>query len=107
MADEDKKIDDYEVERDTVTLTLDDDEVVVCDVVAVFPAPKGDYIAVQKQGIDDAPVWLYRYSENPNDPDDVTLDSIDSEEEFQEVAEAFDDYMYEDDFDDIEVDEDE
>ena len=107
MAEADKTVEDFEMNRDTVTLTLDDGEVVNCDVIAVYPAERGDYIAVQKQGDDAAPVWIYRYSENPEDPEDVTLDSIETEEEFQEAAEAFDDYMYEEDFDDLEVEEDE
>ncbi len=105
MADDEKMIDDYEVDQDTVTLTLDNDEEVVCDVLAVFPAPKGEYIAVQRQDDEDAPVWIYRYSENPDDPEDVVLDSIEDEDEFNEVAQAFDDFMYEEDFDELDPEE--
>lgn len=81
------------LEHDTVTLMLDNDEEVVCDVIAVFPSGEYEYIALMQRDNEDAPVWLYRFTENPDDEEDITLDSIESDEEFEEVSAAFDAFM--------------
>ena len=59
----------------TVTLTLDNDEVVECAVLTIFSANEQDYIALlpldEKGEPQDGDVYLYRYIEN--DPDDPSL----------------------------------
>ncbi len=88
---------DYEenLERDTVTLFLDDGEELVCDVIAVFPARDIEYIALLPQEKEEAPVYLYRFFQNPENEDDIRLENIETDEEFEEVSEAFDQYMEE------------
>ncbi len=93
MADYSENLD-----HDQVTLILDDGKELLCDVLAIFPARDGEYIALLPQ-IDDAPVYLYRFFQNPDDENDIQLDNIDSDEEFEEVSEAFDEYMEEVDLD--------
>ena len=47
-------------------------------------------------------VWIYGYSENPDDPDEEPeLRYIDDEDEYEAAADAFDEYL-----DDLEFEED-
>lgn len=90
---------------DTVTLTLDDDEVVECAIIEVFPAGDRQYIALLpldddgEQATDE--VFLYRYIDNggEKDPD---LENIEDDNEYELVADAFDELLdtleYEEDF---------
>ncbi len=92
-----------------VTLTLDDDTEVECLVVTIFTANEKDYIALlptEGEEAEEGEVYLYRYSEdadgNPN------LDSIETDEEYDMVADAFDEWLDEQEYDEIaEDDEDE
>ncbi len=88
---------DYEenLERDTVTLYLDNDEEMVCDVLAIFPVADDEYIALLPRDKEDAPVYLYRFIENPDDEDDIQLINIETDEEFDKASAAFDRFMEE------------
>jgi len=47
-------------------------------------------------------VWIYRYSENPDDPnEEPELEYIDDDEEFEKVEEAFDEYLDSVEFDEM------
>lgn len=79
--------------RRTVTLTLDDDTVVTCMILSIFPVGQKKYIALLPLADDgnpapDAETYVYRYIEHGpgEDPD---LESIESDEEYNEVAYAF------------------
>ncbi len=84
-------------EEMTVTLTLDDDSELECAVVAIFPVAERQYIALLplEEGSDE--VFLYRFKK---DGDDMQLENIEDDEEFEEVAEAYDSLI-----DDMEYDE--
>lgn len=86
---------DYEenLDRDTVTLYLDNDEEMVCDVLAIFPVEDDEYIALLPRDKEDAPVYLYRFIENPEDDDDIQLINIETDEEFEKASAAFDQFM--------------
>ena len=50
----------------------------------------------------DGEVWFYRYSENPDDPsEEPELGYIDSDEEYDRVADAFDEFLDDQEFDEI------
>ncbi|NMW84655.1 DUF1292 domain-containing protein [Peptoniphilus sp. AGMB00490] len=72
----------------TITLTLDDDSEMVCIVLGIFECEDNEYIALlpedKEEGED---VFLYRYKEI--DEEEVELDLIESEEEFEKVSKAF------------------
>lgn len=94
MADYNENID-----HDQVTLILDDGQELLCDVIAIFPARDGEYIALLPQlDEEEPPVYLYRFSQGETE-DDVKLDNIETDEEFEEVSAAFDEYMDEVDLD--------
>lgn len=86
-------------DKDQVTLTLDDNTEVVCDVIGIFPGPDDrEYIALVPQSQvdeEDPEIYLYRFYENPEDEDDIRLDNIETDEEFEAAAKAYDDFMAE------------
>ena len=93
-------------EEMTVELELDDGTTVVCAVVTIFEADERDYIALlpldENGENEDGEVWFYRYSENPEDPnEEPELDFIDSDDEYEAVADAFDEYLDSVEFDEI------
>lgn len=79
----------------TVTLTLDNDEELECVVLTIFETLGKKYIAllpVDENGEnEDGDVFLYRYIDtNPEDPD---LENIEDDDEYEAVADAFDEWM--------------
>jgi len=51
---------------------------------------------------DDGEVWFYGYSENPDDPnEEPVLDYIEDDDEYEKVAEAFDEYLDNCEFDEL------
>ncbi|HIW83870.1 MAG TPA: DUF1292 domain-containing protein [Candidatus Dorea gallistercoris] len=92
----------YEEEMLTVTLTLDNDEVVECTVLTIYEAGGRDYIALlpMNDSGDDTTgdVYLYRYQEEDGEP---TLANIDDDEEYEIAADAFDEWMDEQEFEEM------
>lgn len=91
----------------TVTITLEDDTEVECDIVTILEVDKQDYIILLPTNtggrFPEDEVWIYRHIEDPDDPDaEPTLEYIDSDEEYEKVAEAFDEYLDALEFDDDE-----
>ena len=67
-------------EYSTVTLSLDDGTECECAIVRIFPA-----------GDNNDEVYLYRYTEKDNG--EPVLENIESDEEFETVADAFDEEL--------------
>lgn len=86
-------------ENDTVTLTLDDDTEIVCDVITIFPCGNKKYIALLPQDSDDdGEVYLYEFQENGDEPN---LINIESDEEFEAVSDAFEEWLDSEEFDEM------
>lgn len=88
---------------DQVTLTLDDDSELVCDVIATFPATVNGkeqmYIALlPENATPESEIFLYRFLE---DGEDIDLQNIEDDEEFEIVSDAFDELLDEEEFDEI------
>lgn len=99
-------------EEMTVELTLDDDQVVNCAVITILEVEGKDYIVLlpldENGENDDGEVWFYRYSENPDDPnEEPELGYIDDDDEYEMVAEAFDEYLDDKEFDEYVPDDEE
>ena len=94
-------------EKDTVTLTLDDDTEVECEIVSIFPVGEKEYIALlplEGAEAEDGEVFIYRYTETADgDPD---LENIEDDDEYEAVADAFDELLDSEEFDEVD-DEDE
>lgn len=91
-------------EEMTVTITLEDDSEVECEVITILEVDGKDYIALlyQPEGgfEEDAEVWFYGYKGNPDTPNaEPELIYIDSDEEYENVSEAFDEYLDEVEYD--------
>lgn len=100
MADE-KKMNEEEQEM-TVTLTLDDDTEVECVVLTIFNAGEREYIALlPMEGVDseEGEVYLYRYSETEDG--EPNLDNIEDDDEYEIVAEAFDELLDSQEYDEL------
>ena len=98
-----KELDDEEM---TVELELEDGSSVNCAVITILTVEKKDYIVLlplNENGENtDGEVWFYRYSENPDDPnEEPILDYIEDDDEYEKVADAFDEYLDNCEFDEL------
>ncbi len=96
------EMDEDEMEDVRVTLTMDDDSEVECRILTIFDLDEQDYIVLlplDDQGMDneEGEVFIYRYFEdsegNPN------LEDIDEEEEYEAVADRFEELLDEAEWD--------
>ena len=102
--------DELEKEEMTVDLELDDGSHVTCAVVTILTVSGKDYIALLPLNEDgentEGEVWFYRYSENPKDPnEEPALGYIEDDEEYEAVADAFDEFLDTAEFDELVDDE--
>lgn len=96
----------YDDEEMTVELELDDGQVVNCTVITILTVDKKDYIALlpldEDGNNEDGEVWFYRYKEDEDNPDnEPELSYIDDDDEYEAVADAFDEYLDNVEFDEI------
>ena len=101
-----KNTNGYVDEAMTVELELDNGELVNCAVITILTVEKQDYIALLPLDADgnneDGEVWFYRYSEDESDPNaEPDLAYIDDDEEYDKVADAFDEYLDNEEFDEL------
>ena len=97
---------DYE--NDTVTLTLDDDTEVECAIISIYSAGEHDYIALLPLGGEEeenGEVYIYRYTEDENG--EPGLENIEDDDEYEAAADAFDEQLDEEEFNELLEDEDE
>jgi uncharacterized protein YrzB (UPF0473 family) len=90
------------LKKTTVTLTLDDCTTLECAVLTIFPAGDREYIALLPLDEDgenkDGEVFLYRFSEVDGEPQ---LDNIEDDDEYEIVADAFDELLDSQEYDEI------
>ena len=94
-----EEVDQEEV---TVTLTLDDGSQLECVVLTIFDAGEREYIALlpmDGQEAEEGEVYLYRYSEDANG--NPNLENIEDDEEYDIVADAFDELLDEQEYDEL------
>ena len=96
----------YDAEEMTVDLDLEDGTSVTCAVITILTVSDQDYIVLlplDESGENtEGEVWFYRYIENPNDPnDEPELTYIEDDEEYEAVADAFDEYLDSAEFDEL------
>ncbi len=100
------KNNDYADEEMTVELELEDGTMVNCAVITILTVEEKDYIVLlpldENEANEDGEVWFYRYSENPDDPnEEPQLDFIEDDDEYEKVADAFDEYLDNCEFDEL------
>ena len=76
----------------TVTLTLDDDKELECEILTIYTAAGKDYIALapQDEAMDDI-VYLYRYIDHGEDEPELEL--IEDDEEYEIASDGFDEWL--------------
>lgn len=87
---------EHEEEAYYITLTLDDDTEEECMVLGFFEAAGRDYIALLPVDADESEEvepYLYRYSETDEPEPQPILDVIESDEEYEAVVDAFDEFL--------------
>ncbi len=91
----------------TVTLTLDNDEEIECAVLVIYEVAGKDYIALlplNEEGMEeDGDVYLYRYIETADG--EPTLENIVDDDEYEAAADAFDEWLDEQEFEELEIEE--
>lgn len=98
-----EELNNEEYEDATVSLELEDGTKLTCSVVAIFPVDDREYIALlpenQVEGFDENEVFLYRYIELEGD--DIDLEPIEDEDEYEAVCDAFDELLDEEEFNEL------
>lgn len=94
---------DCQNEEVTVTLTLDNDEELECVVLTIYEVGNQSYIALlpipEGSDTEDGEVYIYRFSDKDGEP---SLDNIDDDDEYEAAADAFDEWLDSQDFDEQE-----
>lgn len=84
----------------TVTLTLDNDEEIECAVLTVYEVGGRQYIALlpldENGESEEGDAYLYRYIDT--DPENPDLENILDDEEYEIAADAFDEWLDEQEF---------
>lgn len=88
-----------------VTLDLDDGSQVECEILTIFSVGEQDYIALlplteDGEPNEDGEVFIYRYAEDADG--NPSLDNIDDDEEYEAVSDRFDEWLDENEFNDME-----
>ena len=91
-------------DRDTMTLDLDDGGKLECIVLNVFPVNNREYIALLPMNDEghveeDAQIFLYRFEDLGDD--EVNLETIEDDDEFELVSEYFDEMLDEQEFNEL------
>lgn len=90
-------------EFDTMTLTLDDGSEIECGVLAIFPVQNKQYIALvplnEEDDSEEGEVYLYCYVEDEDG--EIQLINIEEDDEYEAVADAFDELLDSEDFDQL------
>lgn len=97
----------FDEENDVVvTLTLDDDSEVECEILTIYTVNDQDYIALLPpagNGFEEGEALLYRYFEENDEP---RIENIESEKEYEIAADAFDEWLDEAEYEEFYSDED-
>ena len=87
-----------------VTLDLDDATQAECEILTIFTVDEQDYIALlplneKGEPNEDGEVFIYRYFEDEDG--NPTLDNIQDDDEYEAVADKFDELLDEEEFEDL------
>lgn len=87
-----------------VTLSMDDGKDVECRILTIFDCKDQDYIALlpldeNGENNEEGEVFIYRYSEDAEG--NPSLENIESDEEYEIVADRFDELLDEEEFEEM------
>ena len=107
MGQQEEEFDDTDM---TVEIELTDGKKVTCAIVTILTVSSKDYIVLlpldENGQAGDGEVWFYGYREDENDPNvEPELIYIDDDEEYEAVADAFDEFLDNEEFEAMKDDE--
>ena len=87
-----------------VTLDLDDGSQIECEILTIFDVNEQDYIALLPLPADESDeendeVFIYRYFED--EEGNPSLENIEDDDEYEAAADAFDEWLDEQEFEDM------
>lgn len=89
--------------EDTITLILEDNTEVECDILAIFPIKEQFYVALmpqtQLEGFEEDAYFFFRYE---SDGTEVEITEIESDEEWEAVEDKFEELLDEEEFNNME-----
>lgn len=88
-----------------VTLSMDDGSTVECEILTIFDVDEQNYIALlpldeNEEPNEEGEVFLYRYFED--EEGNPSLENIENDEEYEAVADRFDELLDDAEFDEME-----
>lgn len=98
---------EFQDEDMTVELELEDGTKVTCSIITILTVDKRDYIVLlpesgSEEEEEEGEVWFYRYTEDESDPNkEPELQFIEDDDEYEKVADAFDEFLDSQEFDEI------
>lgn len=106
MGNNENRSEELNDEEMTVDLELEDGTKVTCAIVTILTVRQKDYIVLlpldENGENEDGEVWFYRYFEDENDVNsEPELEYTDGDDEYEMVADAFDEYLDNAEFDEI------
>lgn len=107
MSEDNAKMPAGEPEEEmSVELELEDGTLVNCAVITILDVAEKSYIVLlpldESGQNEDGEVWFYGYSENEENPDEEPeLRYIEDDDEYEMVADAFDEYLDNCEFDEL------
>ena len=106
MGNDTNKKEEMMDEEMTVDLELEDGSTVTCAIVTILTVQNKDYFVLlpldENGENEDGEVWFYRYFEDEKDENaEPELAYIEDDEEYEMVADAFDEYLDNAEFDEI------
>ena len=81
-------------ELGTVTLYLDNDETIECQILCILDVNEQQYIALlppDEEDREESPVYIYRYTQDADG--EPGLESIEDDEEYEAVCDAYDEWL--------------
>lgn len=81
-------------ELGTVTLYLDTDETIECQILCILTVDEKEYIALlppDEEDGEEKPVYLYRFTEDTDG--EPALESIEDDDEYDAVCDAYDEWL--------------
>ena len=81
-------------ELGTVTLYLDNDETIECQILCILDVNEQQYSALlqtDEEGGEESPVYIYRYTQDADG--EPGLESIEDDEEYEAVCDAYDEWL--------------
>ena len=92
--------------EDVVTLTLENDEEVDCAIITTYEADSKEYIALlpldENGENEEGDVWIYRFRRDASGGNDHGIDLIEDDDEYEMAADAFDEWLDTQEFEETE-----